>query len=409
MNASAGAAADALEVTFDELLADPHEAFRKYRVQTSVIRVGQNHYVLRAKHVLDLHKDKRLMQFESDMMRHRGYPTEGNMWRIFSQTVLMANGKLHQRRRAPAIDAFSRRVIAGLRQHIREEARQIAQGLPHGEEFDLVEMFSGPLTGRIIAHIVGLDPDNWRQFAELVYMITKGLTPPFPVEEWPQIEAAAGDLLDFIQEAVEERRKTPREDFLTSYIRAADERGEMGSEELLVQLVGIVIAGSDTTRAGISVTAGKLLEDRSRWEEVLADGSLIDAAVAEAMRIEPPVAGSPRMTREAIELDGVLIPAGVPADLMALSAMRDPELFERPDEFDLHRKDHLRYHLVFGGGVHRCLGAHLALAEMHESLAALLDLAPDLRLVGAFPSLHGFTAVRVMPPLIVSRGGVGNI
>ncbi len=391
------------EVSFDELLEDPHGVYRKYRPLTPVIRVGQNHYVLRGKDVLDLHRDKRLMQFESDMMCHRGYPAEGNMWTIFSQTVLMSNGKLHARRRAPAVDAFSRRVVAKLTTHIGKEARKLAAGLPRGRAFDLVEEFASPLTGRIIAHIVGLDPDNWRQFAEFVYTITTGLTPPFPADRWPEIEDSAGQFLSYIAKAVEDRRSDPQDDFLTAYIDAADEAGEMSPEELLVQLAGIVIAGSDTTRAGIAVTAGQLLEQRARWDAVKADRSLIDPAIAEAMRLEPPVGGSPRMTRAPIEIDGITIPEGVPVDLLAISAMRDPELFDRPEEFDLHRKDHLKYHMVFGGGVHRCLGEQLALAELHESLAALLDLAPQLELAEARSPLQGFTAVRIVPPLMVRQ------
>ena len=279
--------------------------------------------------------------------------------------------------------------------------------LPRARDFDLLEAFASPVTGRIIAHTVGLDPDRWREFAELVYIVTTGLTPPFPAERWPEIENATEKFLGFVGDAVAERRKSPRDDFLTAYIAAADEADEMDAEELLVQLAGIVMAGSDTTRGGIAVTVGQLLEDRSRWEEVLADRSLIPAAIAEAMRIKPPVGGSPRMTREPIEIDGLTIPAGVPIDLLAISAMRDPELHAEPEKFDLRRKDHLNYHPVFGGGAHRCLGERLALAEMEECLAALLDLAPDLQMIGERPQLHGFTAIRLVPPLTVRLDASG--
>jgi cytochrome P450 len=81
--------------------------------------------------------------------------------------------------------------------------------------------------------------------------------------------------------------------------------------------------------------------------------------------------------------------------------MRDESLYPDPDHYDLHRADTPRYHPVFGGGVHRCLGEQLALGELEEALAAVLDLASSMRLVGERKPLGGFTAVREAFPLMV--------
>jgi cytochrome P450 family 103 len=389
------------EVGFDELLADPHGSLKKYRDLTPIFRNGANHYVPRADDIVSLFKDRRLTHFDASLMPMRGYPTSGNMWRVFLNSMLMSSGKIHARRRGPAVDAFSKRVIARLRDYIREEARTLVAKFPINEDFDLLEYYGSPLPGRIIAHVVGLDPDNWKTFAELVYLMTKGIAPPFPADQWPNIEQAAGNLYDFCAEAIAERRQKPQDDFLTFYIAAADKAGLMDAEELLTQVVILVLAGSDTTRAGLAVTFGQLLEKRSRWEEVLADRSLVTPAVSESLRLDPPAGGAPRMTTEDIEIDGVIIPANHPVDLLTISAMRDASLYERPDEFDLHRTDGPRFHLAFGGGVHRCLGEQLAWAELEEGLSAALDLVPEMRLVGERHSLGGFTGVREPHPLIV--------
>jgi cytochrome P450 len=357
--------------------------------------------VLRAKDVLPLQKDKRLMQVEADMMKYRGYPEEGNMWRFNKSNLLMSNGNVHTRRRKSGVDAFSRRMIALLRDYIRTEARILAQALPRGVDFDLVEALPSPLTGRVIANTVGLDPDNWREFAELAYEITQGMAPPFPEARWPRIEEAAGRFVRYVEEAVLDRRAHPRDDFLSAYVQAADAAGEMNAEEVLMVLVSIVLAGSDTTRSGITVTIGQLLEERGRWECVLADRSLIPNAITESIRLDPPVGGSPRMTAEPLEIDGITIPPGMPVDLLTISAMRDPDMYQGPDTFDLHRTDGPRYHMVFGGGVHRCLGEQLALAEMEEALGAVLDLAPTMRIIGDRVPLKGFTAVREATTLMV--------
>ena len=107
------------------------------------------------------------------------------------------------------------------------------------------------------------------------------------------------------------------------------------------------------------------------------------------------------MVVEPFEIDGVKVPAGVPIDLLTISAMRDPLMFADPDRFDLHRTDGPKFHPVFGGGPHRCLGEQLALAEMEEALEAVLDLCPTMKIVGARTPLSGFTAVREAHPLIV--------
>jgi cytochrome P450 len=313
----------------------------------------------------------------------------------------MSNGAVHARRRAPAMDAFSRRMIALLRDMIGREARALVEAFPRGVPFDLVEALAGPLPGRVIAQVVGLDPDRWREFAGLVYKMTQGMAPPFPAERWPEIDAAAGRFIGFIGEAVADRRANPRDDFVSAYVAAADKQGVTDEEETLIQLAGIVLAGSDTTRGGIAVAIGMLLEQRSRWEEVLADRTLAANAIHEALRLDPPVGGSPRMTAEPLELDGVTIPPMMPVDLLTISAMRDASLYPDPDRFDLHRVDTPRYHPVFGGGVHRCLGEQLALAELEEALAAVLDLAPAMQLVGERKPLAGFTAVREASPLMV--------
>lgn len=390
-----------VQVDFEEILCDPPAVLAKYRAMTPVIHNGANHYVLRAADVIALQKDRRLRSMEGAMMRHRGYPAEGNMWRLFTNTMLLSNGAVHARRRAPALDAFSRRMIAQLRAYIRGEARALAAQLPRDEDFDFVEAFAGPLPGRVIAHVVGLDPDRWETFARLVYEMTQGIAPPFPADRWDRIEGAAGEFIDHIAAVIADRRAAPRDDFVTAYVAAVDAAGEMDEEETLIQIVGIVLAGTDTTRGGITVTVGRLLEDRRLWEEVGADRDLIPAAVAEALRIDPPTGGSPRMTVEPLEVGGVTIPAGVPVDLLVASALRDPALYDRPDEFDLHRENLPRYHPVFGGGVHRCLGEQLALAELEEGLDALLDLAADMKLVGERKPLIGFTGVREVSPLIV--------
>jgi cytochrome P450 len=91
------------------------------------------------------------------------------------------------------------------------------------------------------------------------------------------------------------------------------------------------------------------------------------------------------VAKQDLEIDGYLVPAGTPIAVSLLSAMRDPEVYANPDRFDITRTDHPRWHPIFGGGAHRCLGEALAKAEMEETLATIARLAPSTELIGEVP------------------------
>ncbi len=129
-----------------------------------------------------------------------------------------------------------------------------------------------------------------------------------------------------------------------------------------MQIVSVVLGGSDTTRAAIVVMVG-LLAERGLWQEVRRQPALIGAVVSESLRCEPAVGSLPRLTCRGDELDGTVVPAGRPVLLSTMSRPSRPGCLPNPDAFDLTRPP-LRWHPVFGGGEHRCLGEALAKIEM---------------------------------------------
>ena len=94
------------------------------------------------------------------------------------------------------------------------------------------------------------------------------------------------------------------------------------------------------------------------------------------------------MAIEDIEIDGYRIPAGTPIAVSLLSALRDPDVYANPEAFDITRTDHPRWHPIFGGGAHRCVGEALAKAEMEEPLGVIARLAPHTTLIGEVPKLQ---------------------
>jgi cytochrome P450 len=240
---------------------------------------------------------------------------------------------------------------------------------------------------------LGLPREDIPEFTALVYEVTKifsfGLNP----DEIGGIENALRQLRDYVDKVLEERRRRPREDFLSAFLAAATEAGELSPEEMLYQILPLIIGSADTTRVALAMQLALLLQHREQWAAVCHDPSLVPAAVTEAMRFEPSAAGTVRVARENIDVGGSVIPAGHLVVLSIMSAMRDETAYRRPDMFDIHRADQPRLHPIFGFGAHRCIGEALARAELEESLRAITARIPQLHLDAA-PKIKGHYGVR---------------
>ena len=208
--------------------------------------------------------------------------------------------------------------------------------------------------------------------------MTRGLG-GFRDEDFPAIEAAAAQLMGYVEELLEARRQEPREDFLSSYLARVDEDGALSPIETLMQIVSVIIGGSDTTRFGLTSTVSQLLQRRPQWEALGSDPALVPGAVLEGLRFEPPVGAIGRVVTAPVEIDGVALKPGTVVNLSILSGQRDETVFAEPDVFDIERRDHPRWSLSFGHGAHRCVGEALARAEMEEALIALSQRLPGLR------------------------------
>jgi hypothetical protein len=387
-----------------EIAADPHAVFARWRPETPLIRYGERMFaVLRAADVIALMSDARTRQIEGEMfVKLRGIP-EGALARFLSDLMLFRNDEPHRRRRAPFVRGFSQPVMKGYRTGVRTQAEAMVAALPRGVALDFLEGLAGRLPGEIIAGLLGIPAAEVPRFTRLVYLVSLALAPVFPPERFPEVEAAAAGLEAFTRELVAERRANPGEDLLSQALRAMDGDDALTPEEFVHQVMGIILAGSDTTRAAFAMVVSLLLGHPDQWQAVVADPALAEGAVAEGLRYEPSVGSVPRFAAVPMEVGGVPVPAGVNLGLSTLSAMRDPALYADPSRFDIRRNDHPRLHFVFGGGPHRCLGEMLARIEMEEALKALAAAAPQLELLTA-PRLQGFGGIRQISPMTVRIG-----
>jgi cytochrome P450 len=394
--ATAVTSADVPTVPIATLEADPHGVFRQYRKQVPfIMRSDGAALVLRNADVLRLPTDPRTRQAETEFAKVRGIE-DGTLLDFFKYSMLTSNGDAHRRRRSAFSTAFAFRAIAALRPHIRKVADDLISEWQTEGEIDFLDRYASQLPARLVGHILGMPREDIPVFTKLVYTSTRVLSVQATRSDLPEIENASKQLVDYIERLCSARRAAPRDDFLSAYIAAADQAGEMSPIELLMQILTVVSAGSDTTRGALAIQTALLLEHREQWNAVCSDPSLVPAAVAEALRFEPSVGSFNRFALEDIELDSHVLKAGQFMQLSTMSAMRDEHVFQNPDVFDIGRTDQQRWHLVFGAGAHRCLGEALARTELEEGLAALTARIPNLQVSGEPLEVRGHVSIRRM-------------
>jgi cytochrome P450 len=389
-------------VTTAALDLDPHGVFRRHRSLTPLIKREDGSYVaILAEDVERLATDPRTRQVETELLQSRGV-TEGALFDFYKNSMLLSNGPDHRRRRAPLSRVFASRLIAELRPRMRAIAERLIDSVYAQGEMDFLDQFAALLPARIISEILGLPETDVPRFTGWVYQLSRALSASFTREEVPEIDTAAGHLTDYVSELLASRRAAPRNDFLTSYAVAVEQEGNLSPMETLIQIVTVILGGSDTTRTAMTMLAALLLRHRNQWDAVCQYPGLIPGAVSEALRFEPSVGSIPRFTRQDIEVGGYVVPSDRILSLSTLSAMRDPALYAEPDRFNIRRTDHPRRHLVFGAGVHRCLGEVLARAELEEGLAALVKRLPQLQVAGRPPTMFGHAGIRRVDAMRVS-------
>ncbi len=225
----------------------------------------------------------------------------------------------------------------------------------------------------------------------------------FPVEDYPRIKvwsdqlAAAlslnpssdqqvkaneawTEIRGYFDQVVHQSKGNPGNALLHRLLEAENEPDGLNREEIFTNCVLLLSAGHETTTNLIGNGMLALLQNIDQWELLVREPDLIDAAVEEILRYDSPVQWTSRLTGEAIEMNGRVIPPGE-IILGALGAAnRDPAKFKEPDRLDIQRTDNK--HLAFGSGIHFCLGAALARMEMQIVLRELSSRFPKMRLAG---------------------------
>ncbi len=280
--------------------------------------------------------------------------------------------------------AFTPKAMDTLRPVITRLTDELVDTILAGEDdvFDLHDDLAFPLPVMIIAGMLGVpaeDLDRFKHWSDIQVAAMGAEDPSQYADEQAAFFAYMLNHLQTRRASLAEGRQVP-DDMLTLIADARDPAGELISEaDAQSVLMQLLVGGNETTTSLITNMVWRLLEVRERWETLCADPGLVEAAVEESLRFDPPVLGLYRNTTREVALHDVIIPANSKVLINYAAANRDATVFPDPDAFDL-RRDRKR-HMSFGLGVHFCLGAPMARLEAELVLHTLIRRLPALELV----------------------------
>lgn len=371
-------------IDIDPDTVDPHAYLKGIREQAPLARTPMGIVLaLRHRH-LELVTSDATRQLETETKVMQGI-TSGPIWDLTTSGMLFANGDVHRRRRAPVSRTFAFKLMDAMRPKAAALATELVEARLDKGPIDFVNEIAAQIPARIIAEILGIPRSDLPVFMQWISDTAASLGFIDPNQR-EQIENSLVAFNTYVGDLLDQRRANPQDDFLTDYVRATASEGELSEREIRTQVLGLILAGSDTTRGSLCLTLAHLLQHPDQWRAFCADpDGMKKGVVAEGLRYDPIVSGVPRVALADMDIDGYRVPAGTPIAVSLLSAMRDPDVYADPDAFDITRTDHPRWHPIFGGGAHRCVGEALAKAEMEETLAVIARLAPNTELIGGFP------------------------
>ncbi|MEZ5166514.1 MAG: cytochrome P450 [Acidimicrobiales bacterium] len=297
---------------------------------------------------------------------------------MMMNTIIEMDPPDHRVFRKVASGYFTPRGIERLDEIVTESARAVIDGLGSEGEADFVEKVTQQHPLRVLATILGIEPDQEQHLLELTSQLFGGDDPELQREGATRNEANLALFMDFFtmfNAIIQDRRANPRDDLATMLATATLENGEpMGDIETLGYYLIVFNAGHDTTRHSLTGAIQAFLENPGELERLRRDPSLMRTAVDEVVRYVAPVNYMKRTATRDLEFGGQQISKGDMFALFYASANRDERVFDDPDRFDVGRTPNR--HLGFGWAEHYCLGAHLARASITallEQLAARME------------------------------------
>jgi cytochrome P450 len=322
---------------------------------------------------------------------------DGPLHREMTGNIINVNGDDHRRLRNLINPALAPRAADAHRPAMRGFLEQLLAVLPPDGRCEFVDAFAKPYPSLTIAHVLGAPLEDAPRLHHWSNWIQRQFDAASLMNERERIEQACVEAYAYLDELLAARREAPGDDVISALLAAEDEGDRLSAQEVVDLVLDLILGGIDTVQSQLSHTVRLLAEHPEQWAALRErPEELAGPAVEEALRHEPVTPFTARVTIEPVEFRDVTFPPATVVMVSAWHANRDGEA--EPDEFDIAAERDGRI-LTFGAGIHYCVGANLARAELQEALAFLARHVEHLELDGEpeFGTVTGIYGLDALP------------
>jgi cytochrome P450 len=302
---------------------------------------------------------------------------DGPLHEEIVKNIINVNGDDHRRLRNLVNPALAPRAIDRYRPAMR---RFLEQLLPSDGRVEFIADFAKPYPSMVIAEVMGASLEDaprlhhWSNWIQRQFDATSLMT------ERALIEQAVAEFYAYEDELIADRRARPAADLITDLIQAEEAGDRLSDDELRNLVLNILVGGVDTSQSQLAHAVRLLADHPDQWEVLRSNPrALALQAVEETLRYEPITPLTARIMVADVEHRGVRFAAGT---IVLVSAWHANRQGIEDDSFDIAADRPRSRVLTFGAGIHYCVGANLARAEMQEALAFLAERVRALRLAG---------------------------
>lgn len=288
---------------------------------------------------------------------------------------LMVDPPQHKYFRRLTDPIFGRKTIEAIEPETRRLVRELIAEVKDKGACNFHTAVAEPLPSTVFLQLLGLPVSRTPEFVKL----KDGIVRPEAKNNDERVlaaRAAGEEIYRVMREAIDEKRAEPKDDIITMLLSAEVDGDQLTQEQVEDILFLFFIAGLDTVTSSLDCFISFLAQNPDHRKQLIEDRSLIPHAIEEMLRFESPVQGVIRKATQDTEIGGCPVRAGKSVSVLIGSANTD-EAQWGPDAMEVNFERDTKGHIAFGGGNHRCLGAHLARMELRVALEEWLDAVPD--------------------------------
>jgi cytochrome P450 len=313
----------------------------------------------------------------------RIYPSDAPLWVRYVREAFK-EPPVHTRLRGLVSQAFTRRSSASFRPSLVTLAESIIDRHLDGDSFDAIEEFASPIPVSLIADLMGIEANDHRRLIEWSSRIVAPYDLSASGEDRASAETATAEFVAFLQKKIQERRKLPGTDLISSMLVVEENGDSLTEDEIIATCILTLNAGHEATVQALGNGLLALASFPDQYQLLSENPDLVPNAVNELLRFDTPLQMFDRWVLEDCEVGGHKLKPGSKVGLLLGSANHDETVFKGdPEVLDLKRDSSA--HLAFGAGLHHCVGSFLARIELETALGVLAAKAKSIIISGALP------------------------